>query len=282
MMPPLNHAQDQQTILNSLQLPAEIWANVVLYVDVKSGLAALCRTCRVIQPEAERALYRHLVVDRRSLLFKCLSALPLHLADHVQSIFIGEAFISDQMTAVQEDDHILKGLMQLRNLKSFHCSRPTYLKTYPDFPFQLVELLTSAELDDIKSFFDSQPSIERLWWNPGQFKWSASTLGSGTLPNLSVFHTDIPDIVRAVLSPSSRRRVTRVAIGFWHKDSELPTAQCPFVKVLRFPDSLSVITKIQIHTIFPNLKYLECHAFLPAVSHFHQAITNLSFNVAHY
>ena len=108
-MPNLNPTRDSQTILDSLQLPAEIWANVILYVDDENDLVALCRTWRVTQLEAERALYRHLRVDGRSLLFEHLNILPLRLAEHVRSIIINEPFLFDLTT--EENDHIRETLM---------------------------------------------------------------------------------------------------------------------------------------------------------------------------
>ena len=251
--------------LRSLHLPAEVWANVILYVDDNKDLVALVQTCRAIQREAERALYRHLSVNRGSLLLEQLAILPPRLADHVHSLATGSEVLSNPATS-QENEQIRQGLVRLQNLKSLHTSRSTYLRASPHFPFRLVELISWSDLDDVKSFFASQPSIKSLWWNPRVEPEDTDELEDDTLPNLETLQTDSQDVIFLLLAPSSRRRVTRLAIVNWNRDSAPLTFQCPFVQALRFSNSLSVVKTLRLETIFTNLSFLECHVDFHPVS----------------
>lgn len=256
----MTRTRNSPTMLqNSLHLPAEVWANVILHIDDNKDVAALARTCRVTQREAERALYRHLSVNKGSLLLEQRAILPPHLSDHVQSLYT-ESEIPFDPAASQENDKICQGLARLRKLKSLNTCRATYLKTNLEFPFCLVEFITWSDINDIKLFFASQPSIKSLWWSPR----AAPVLGTDkleddTLPSLHTLQTDSNEVMSLLLSPCSRRRVTGVAIGSWYHNNMLPTFQCSFVQALRFPGSLSVVTTLQIESIFPNLSFLECH-----------------------
>ena len=245
-----------------LHLPVEIWAHIIQYLDSGRDLAVLARTCHLIQSEAERALYRELDVTLGSTFAEHLRTMPLRLTDHVHILHIMLGCFDNEMEHSRCDDQIRCGLMRLRNLKILDGFHPIYMTTDHGsrYPFHLVKFTTGSPiLDNIRSFFNSQSSIEILEWSPfGADLRTANTFDDDVLPNLRSFQSSVPTTAPLLIVTSAQRRVVRLAIesGSINRVLSLPTFHYPPLRVLKVGGLISVVTH-RLGSMFPNLSYLE-------------------------
>ena len=250
------------------RVPGEVWTKVLLNLKDRRDIAHLLQTCHKIKFQAERTLYRTLVIrnTHSPLLFR-LGTLPPHLADLVYSLDISDLLCESLLF---EQAHIRQALCLLRNLKVLSVPETRCVRSKDSdspFPFRLIEFAArSFSPVDVRPFFNSQPSIEILSWDSWDIyidsaaNRSTPHFDDDLLPNLTTLQTKEIEVIRDVLRPSTTRKLKRLAIACeCSLKSEMEgLSPQPLIQVLVVTAPLSAAISANIQIIFPNLIFLEC------------------------
>jgi hypothetical protein len=204
------HHNDARRLVDSTdgtktsQLPVELYREIFEYLN-RDDFIALVVVCRAFQAEAERRLYRIIMIDcnyvgtprRRDVVKYCagLVALP-RIWPLVRMMYIRR--ISNGPVESHVVSSVADLLGKFTNLTMLHIHDPTHVwrfcgDLFRSCSFQLRIFSCHFFLDrDLASFLDSQPSLWRFSWAPPDTKdypdeaSRLCVLPPSALPNLAV------------------------------------------------------------------------------------------------
>ncbi|KAF8529873.1 hypothetical protein JB92DRAFT_3092835 [Gautieria morchelliformis] len=198
-------------------LPLELWRPIIAHVPEKHVLADLAQVSRFFQLEAERILYRSVILARHD------DPLALTLAaSRKRALLVEECSLYLPATRTTKAGtpsapsaaslHLLNLLARMRNLHSLSLRGPIPVSHKAvSFPFRLRTFCTTEALSrPLVAFLRAQPSITRLTLlNP---TLAATPLLAGALPNATALATLTPAPALAILP---HRPVTHLHILAW-------------------------------------------------------------------
>lgn len=194
----------------STSLPVELWRPVIAHVPEKDTLANLAQVSRFFQLEAERVLYRSVILTRPD------DALALALTSRKRALLVEECSLYLAPTRTSKSSvsshPMLNILARMRNLTSLSIRGPlpATIKAF-SFPFRLRTFCTTEALSrPLIALLRAQPDITRLTLlNPALVSTPAI---AGALPNAHALATLTPAPALAILP---HRPVTHLHILAW-------------------------------------------------------------------
>ena len=202
-----------------MSLPVELWRPIIAHVPEKDSLAALAQVSRLFQLEAERILYRSVILTRHD------DPVAIALtASRKRALLVEECSLYLPTVRTPKCSNsalqLLNLLARMRNLNSLSLRGPLPATPKTTFPFRLRTFCTTEAISrPLLAFLRTQPDITRLTLlNPALLSTPAL---AGALPNTHALATLTPAPALAILP---HRPVTHLHILAWANASLLDVA----------------------------------------------------------
>ncbi|KAF8525760.1 hypothetical protein BU17DRAFT_41299 [Hysterangium stoloniferum] len=274
---------------SSSSLPIELWRPIIEQVSSKDSLASLARVCRFFQGEAERVLYRSVILHHNDhALFHALSSRRRAALVEECSLYLPPSPTNSRSnsnikhTSQQGTQHTcphLALLSRMRSLTSLSLRGPLPANSTAkslSFPFRLTTFCTTEALSKpLITLLRLQPSITRLTLLNPVLPPCPSL--AGALPNATALATLTPAPALAILP---HRPVSHLHILAWANSSvahvaPLIGASSGPLKALMCAQGLALspsdLGLLAMH--IPNLSFLgdlalteDVAAYLPALA----------------
>lgn len=258
-----------------MSLPVELWRPLLAHVPDKDTLANVAQVSRFLQQEAERVLYKSVILSRHD------DPIALALSTRRRALLVHECTLylspTRNLKSTPTTHPLFSLLSRMRNLDSLSIRGPLPATLKPvSLPFRLSTFCTTEPLSrPLIALLRAQPSITRLTLlNPALLSTPAL---SGALPNTHALATLTPGPALAILP---HRPVTHLHILAWAHAS-LPDvaprigASSGPLRALMCAQGLTLtpadLGLVAMH--MPNLAFLgdvsltdDVQAYLPALS----------------
>lgn len=202
------------------RIPADLYQVITEHISRRRDLATLCRVSRVFRHEAERALYRKVVVREETVMFFCHGGVLTNrrLASMVRSLSLtlsSSTFPFYQSAAMLSD--ALRGLSNLRNLELWGSAMPHLIHSQFIFrgcKLNLQRFGSSVPLDtQLIQFLATQPNITH---------WTTTSRAYIEIPGSILPHLSCIDASASAMEKvTDQRHLTHIRVN--RAGNALPT-----------------------------------------------------------